>query len=575
MADSFSLSVVPSCAAGSGVLDCAGGFTAGNPQEVSTTLLCELSRAGTVLAELPLDRNGICQFSGLADGAYALRWYGQETGNTLGTASTTVTCAAPLVFDSFTATDATASRATGTLSGQAHGGTGALTVVIVELGLRQAITAGVAFTFPNIPAGTYTARVSDSASPAQQVSLQATVHGYAAPPDPNAPPAPTGPPAPRTPYFELPIAQSLRFVQPGRLDRPAFDNTLLADERPLDYNGLAYCQLVETGDTLVLQALSNYVNAPVLTLNNAGGVLLSVTGQRVHQGAGTSAAFDAYYKADTTGGQTRAYFNAEALPLPFAVGQVVTVAGTGTVLDGDYPITSVLEDAAAAVPYLVLPVAYPSGAMRLSGTLRTAYRVQAFDTWQFVVPFATVPAGGCYARVTATDPGLPNALAVSEPISVAVRHVTALQLTYRNFDNAYGLNYSAGLVNRLRVPGRFFERLPSATKDVLRNDDNRLVLLYAQVQRKVQLETLLLPGWLHEKLALALAHDFVKVEGVRVVSEGEYAHEPVSRYGLSRGTALLEAVDFLDSTNRDDLGDVDAGGGPFLLAANNFLLARR
>ncbi len=446
----------------------------------------------------------------------------------------------------------------------------------------------------SVPPGDYRLVAQDALD--CSVGQTVTVPAYAAPARPgctdpaasNYDPAATVdngactyPAAVRTPYFEVPPGQSLRFVQPGRTDRPAFDNTLLADERPLDYVNPGYCQRVEQGDTLVLQALSNYAGAPLLTLRDGAtdAVRGSFAGQRVQRGAGATAAFECYLKPDPAAGRTRVYFNDEALPLPFAAGQRVTITGTGTALDGTFPVQAVLEDAAAAVPYLTLTVAYPTAQLRTDATLTTTYAVQAYDTWQFVVPFAAVAAGGCYARIDATDPGFAPARAASEPIAVAARHPDTLLVVYRNFDNAFGLNYSAGLVNRLRVVGRFFERQNGTVKTLERNDDNSLVLLHASVQRKVTLETLLLPGWLHEGLAIALACDFVQVNGLRVVLEQEYAHEPVSRYALSRGTALLEQVGFLGAGNRDDSGDnapgVDTGGGPFLLAGgNNFLLAR-
>nr|GFD26285.1 hypothetical protein [Tanacetum cinerariifolium] len=129
-----------------------------------------------------------------------------------------------------------------------------------------------------------------------------------------------------------------------------------------------------------------------------------------------------------------------------------------------------------------------------------------------------------------------------------------LLLLYRNFDNAFGLNYTTGLVNRLRFIGRFFDRKPLAEKEVLRNDDRELVLLTAAAYRKVELETLLLPGWLHEVLAVAFCHDYTKLAGVEVITEGDYTYEDVERYVLGKGTALVEIKKFLGAGNRDDLG---------------------
>lgn len=465
-----------------------------------------------------------------------------------------------------------------------------LFVYLSSVGLRQQLVPNaqgeLETVFLNVPAGTYPGALADSTPSLQQtVSFTVTVDAYMQPAvsgctDPaadNYDPSATQDdgscqytPVVRQPYFDVPKMQSLRYVVAGG---SAFDNTLLADEDPLDFNIEHYCQKVEQGDTLVLQALSNYQGAPLLTIRRCTdkGIALTVPGVKVQTGAGQTASFEVYLKPDPMSGFTRIYFNEDALPLPFLPGQRVTISSTGTSLDRTYPLRDVLEDAAAAVPYLRVLGAFPSGNIRIDGSLTTTYLVQQYDTYQFVVPFLGIAEGCYYSEITAVDADFADALATSEPLEVASVHAYTKVLAYRNFDNAYGLNYSHGLVNRQRVTSRFFDRRPTGEKTVLRNDDSELVLLSASVYGKVYLETLLLPSWLHEVLFVAFAHDFVKVDEERVVLEGEYTYEPVERYSLGKGTALLERHKFLGAGNRDDVGDPDLGNGPFLLANNKYL----
>lgn len=381
------------------------------------------------------------------------------------------------------------------------------------------------------------------------------------------------PPA-RLAYLRVPAAQSLRFVQPGAAV-PAFDNTLLADETPLGVNNPGYCQLVEQGDTLILQVQSNYTGAPVATVVPlaGGAAVATVAGVRVVRGAGQTAAFAAYLRAEPTNpARSRVYFNAGTLPLPFALGDRVSVGGT-TTSNGTYPILAVLEDVAAAVPYLVLGVAYPSAAQRVDCTLASAYAVQAFDTWHLVLSFAAVPAGLYRVRIDVTDTTFAAAYALSEPVEVAPAHADTRLLTWRNFDNAFGLNYTAGLVNRLRVRARFFQRETTTTREVLRESSGRLLLLSAAAYRKVRLDVYLLPDYVHETLAVALCHDFFSVDGLAVVAEEAYTVTPVPHYTLSNATVLLEQTDFLGAGNRDDVGDPNpATGAATLLLANNTYL---
>lgn len=530
--------------------------------------------------------------TGLPNGNYTGR--ATATDNDSGAVSSSrpftlpISCGPALSLDYKASTPVTAA-AGGTITTRASGGVAPLYVSFDALSLRQQLAPNaqgqLETVFQNIPAGTYSGVLSDSTSPPLLFVFTITVDGYTQPAvkgctDPaadNYDPAATEddgscaytPPV-RQPYFDVPKMQSLRYVLPGG---PAFDNTLLADEAPLDFTIAPYCQLVEQSDTLVIQALSNYQGAPVLTIRRRADsvVALTVPGVKVQAGAGQTASFEVYLKPDPLAGFTRIYFNEDALPLPFLPGQRVTISSTGTSLDRTYPLHDVLEDAAAAVPYLRVVGAFPSGNIRIDGSLTTVYVVQQYNTYQFVVPFDGVPEGCYFSRITATDTDFEPALAVSEPIDVALAHRDTKVIIYRNFDNSDTLNYSHGLVNRQRIMARFFDRRPTGEKTLLRNDDRKLVLLQSAVYGKVYFEALLLPSWLHEVLFVAFSCDFVKVDEERVVLEGEYTYDPVERYSLGKGTALLERYNFLNGGNRDDAGDPDVGDGTFLLARNKYL----
>lgn len=388
----------------------------------------------------------------------------------------------------------------------------------------------------------------------------------------------------RVPFFSVPPAQSLRFVLPGFPGLAALDNTLLADEQPLDTTNPGYCQPVAQADTLVLQFHTNYAGpaAPTVQLqagSRAGGaVALTATLTRVVQAAGQTAAFAAYLRPDPAGtpGRCRLYFNADTLPLPFRPGDRVTLTGLPGAGNGTYPLVAVLEDPAAAVPYLVLPLTYPGGAaQRQDCTLSSTFALQGYDTWQAVLPFAAVSAGFYAVLISVSDATFGAATALSEPVDVQASHADTVLVAWRNFDNAFHLNYSAGLVHRLRVKGRFFERETATQKDVLRESTGRLTLLRAAVQRKVRLDTYLLPAYRHEALAVAFCHDFIRVNGVEVLAEEAYAAAAVPRFTLSNGTALLEQADFLGAGNRDDVSTgagVDTPGQTYLLANQTYLI---
>jgi hypothetical protein len=77
---------------------------------------------------------------------------------------------------------ATDQTSVGTNSGivraQASGGTPPYTTELLELQLSQPTAGGQLSTFPNIPVGIYTVRVTDSGIPAQQIQDGVTVHAF-------------------------------------------------------------------------------------------------------------------------------------------------------------------------------------------------------------------------------------------------------------------------------------------------------------------------------------------------------------------------------------------------------------
>ncbi|MBG8553081.1 hypothetical protein [Hymenobacter guriensis] len=384
-------------------------------------------------------------------------------------------------------------------------------------------------------------------------------------------PAPA-PPA-RRPHFLVPLPNSLRFYQASA---GLLDNTAFAEQRPLNYTNPGYCQLVNTADTLVLQLQSNYANAPVCQLLRCSdsAQVATLAPVRVVQGSAQTLSFAAYLRPDTAAGKVRVYFNSDSLPLPFEIGNEVIIAGAGS-LNGTKQVQSVLEDPASAAPYLLLSGVYPTGAQRIDCLLSMDYAAQSFDTWQVVVPFSSVAPGCYYLRLSATDADFLTAEALSDSIDVRYQHQDTVLVAYRNFDNAFGLNYTAGIINRLRVKGRLVPLAPTSEKDVLRQSNDTLELLSARVRRQLRLDTFLLPAWLHEKLVLALNHDFKTLNGQRVSLTEDYATTAVDRYLLSNGSVTVEPYEGLGAGNADDLGDVDSGEGEFLLADNNFLRINR
>jgi hypothetical protein len=377
----------------------------------------------------------------------------------------------------------------------------------------------------------------------------------------------------KTAIFSVPITNSLQFVIPpsGYAANGPFRvtaNTLLADQKHVGVNQPDYCQKVAKADVLTVQFKSNFAAHVVqLRSKDTGALVRTFPAVRILKGLNSTATFDGYLRPHVSDEQARVYFKSGLLPSSsLQIGQRITIAGTQSTLDGTYPILTVSEDPAQGVPYLVINAAYGKTTVdeRLNCTVTTTYDLQKHDTWETTMSFGSVAKGCYYILLTATDPALGSARAVSEPIEVASEHPGTLLIAYRNYDNAYDINYTHGIEHRVRVVARLHEPDTATTKDILITSDNRTLLLASTVRLQERLKTFQLPPYLHIRLGIAFAHDLVRVEGVRYVAEGKYERTVLEQYGLWNGSVVLTQFEALGAGNSDDLGDLNTGQGIIL-----------
>jgi hypothetical protein len=274
--------------------------------------------------------------------------------------------------------------------------------------------------------------------------------------------------------------------------------------------------------------------------------------------------------AHTETKRLRLYFAAAKLPRPFVIGGKITLSDTGTALDKEFSILGVGEDTGADAPYLVLAGDYATAAQRLDAVATFTFDLQPYSTYEATVAWAGLPAGCYYVLLTGSHPQTLPVSARSEPVELAP-HPDTVRLQWRNFDNAFGLNYTQGLQHLARVRARFQPWVPETESEELVESTGRTVLLSGQARRVYHLKLFGLPQYLHETLALALLHDLVQVDGLEVVRLGEYEPVPSETYGLWNATVQLVQKDWHGAGNGDDLGDINAGDGGFLIANGGFL----
>lgn len=129
--------------------------------------------------------------------------------------------------------------------------------------------------------------------------------------------------------------------------------------------------------------------------------------------------------------------------------------------------------------------------------------------------------------------------AKSEPIYIS-NHDCSLVLEYWNNSNYNGVNYEdVSYINKLRVEGEFYHTEYPQEKDVYVKSNGERVKLRETIKKIKQLRIGYAPQYIHEKLALALSHDHIRINGVYYVSEENYSNKAVKNYALETGEVTL------------------------------------
>lgn len=369
----------------------------------------------------------------------------------------------------------------------------------------------------------------------------------------------------RVPVFAVPLLNSLRFVQPEATDTcttfETLENTFFCQQtRPGQQMRPHYRQKVQRCDVLTLQVLTDFTGLTA-TVRRPGTTtaVATFTGERVRRYTGTADPLTVTLSAGA-GGLTKLTTAAGTLPETLRRAARLTLSGAAT---GTYRVQQAGRELDGTA-YLLLtrPWAAVTGAVQATWALMGV----GFDVWEVTLDWADVDNGEYEVELRATDATEPAAVAVSEPLLLADAHPNTVLIEYWNRDNAFGLEFTTGLVGRLRVGGTFFKLKPSGTSQQHRSSSGVPTLLSSTAQRGILLETFELPDWLHEKLFVVLRLDGLRVNGREVLGQGDYEWTPVAGYPLSGGSATLEQLGWLGAGHGHDTG----GPGPSL--ADNLLV---
>jgi hypothetical protein len=376
-------------------------------------------------------------------------------------------------------------------------------------------------------------------------------------------------------HFLMPLVNSLRFVNKVVADNVTtfedFDNVAFCGHNFLGRFNPHYHQKFQFEDVVITQFRSNYETHTVkLYRHDTGTEVATIPVVKKIQYIGATRNYPAWIAADTDATKTRIYFNSTSIPLHFATADRITLVNIPDYA-GTYTIQNILDDKALGAPYVLISKAY-TGPERLDVTVQSTLDLLPYDVYEFTLSFAARSQNEYYVVVKANDSKYGSLTYTSEPIQLAKEHIGTHLIRYRNNDNAFEIAYSTGITHMRRITSDTFKQYNGGTRTLHRNPDSTLVKLQAMVWRMFTWETFKLPPWEHEILFVALEHDFIEIDGMRVqCSEGYQKPTYINRYTLADSLAEMEVIGVFGTGNGADTGDVDGVNGGYIIVNGGYL----
>jgi hypothetical protein len=383
-------------------------------------------------------------------------------------------------------------------------------------------------------------------------------------------------------YISISILSSLRFVREALLDElPNLDNRLYVcgEDWPAIYRPPYYQKVCPT-DKTITQFRSNYEQHVAEIVDyTTGQVVQTMPVELKQKNLGITRPYDAWLTQNIGSPTTaRLFFNGGKLPYDFVIGDSVNIKnGTPSALNTQYLVTAIDFDPVNSIPYLVINLTYPTAAplqLRINVTAEAVYDTQPYNVYEFTPVWEDLQYGAYFVRIRATalTAGFLNATFTTEPIALMPYFPNTHLITWRNYDDAAGLNFGTGLVCGLRVESDLWQRLPGGTSATFRNPANQLIKLRSTMQRKAQFNTYQLPPWLHEKLGFIFGLDRIEINNIEYQTEDNYANPSyTARYALSNASITVEQVTAFTDQNDTDVIDLNGLSNDFVLVNGKYL----
>lgn len=370
--------------------------------------------------------------------------------------------------------------------------------------------------------------------------------------------------------LEVPLLNSLTFVvdpvdEPDNVETfQTLDNRLFCKQifpgfkGGLDY----YYNPVCKNDAPVVQFNSNYASHTLEMLSvNTGLVIKNFGSVLREENIGKTSDYNITIRNHIDHpGQSRAYFNVGAPPIPVVVGDTFDILNNAEGFNGTYAIIELLTDTILGYQYIVINKNYDAVGQTTPGTGRFYTTAVNFNVYESLLEFPEVDSGKYYFRLTAFDSDSNFKRAYSEPVDIQVNHPDTNLIKYRSEENDMDMTWAYGYVGEVRIPSTLFKRYPGGERFVSRNSDYSLVKTSAKKTRVVELEVRMVAPYVHEKLSCIFDTDFWTINGVQYqASEGYGEPEYIDRFKLSNATIKIEQVGWFKHYNNANISSIDSG----------------
>lgn len=336
-------------------------------------------------------------------------------------------------------------------------------------------------------------------------------------------------------YFRMSQSNSFRFanrITHGDCSNYKNDeNTLSCEEDVL--KPYRYVQDFQSCDIITTQFRSNYATLTAAVRVVETGAITGFTVEKKTDNIGRKDRRDAIKYGLATGG-TGVYFTAgNTYDYETGVdnGDYVLngsrpdwgVAGNYFLMEGIwYLIENIIYDEDKNAEVLHIPdLVSPTNDTVVQ--VRSIYNIETYEEYEFIIDLAPFLGKVIEVILQNNDFAFDDLTHITEWIDVKVRQKNTVEIQYSNRSNT-DMNFSRGLVNKLRIPLELKSAKPIGDSETLKTDTSAL-LLSSDVYQVIVYEFQPVTTGMMWKLVQALSHSNVKMDGVDVVKESDFEVE--------------------------------------------------